>query len=200
VASPPSPDVTDLLVAWCGGDQAALDRLMPFVYDELHGIAHRHMRSERPDHPLQTTALVHEAYIRLVDATRVRWQNRAHFFAVSAQIMRRLLVDAARDRNRKKRGANPLHVVLDLDHLKAPERGVDLIALDEALIRLKTLDPRKERVVELRYFGGLSVDETAEVLGVSAETVMRDWRMVKLWLLRELRTAGGSGEGRIGAS
>jgi RNA polymerase sigma-70 factor (ECF subfamily) len=184
------------LIAWCGGDQAALDRLMPFVYEELHGIAHRYMRGERADHALQTTALVHEAYIRLIDVTRVQWQNRAHFFAVSAQLMRRILVDAARQRNTRKRGADPSHVALDQDLLEAPERGIDVVAIDDALTKLKTLDPRAERVVELRYFGGLDVAETAEALHVSVETVTRDWRFARLWLLRELRAPGERAEGR----
>jgi len=179
-------DVTALLVAWCGGDRTALDQLMPIVYSELRGIAHRYMSTERTDHPLQTTALVHEAYMRLVDISRLRWQDRAHFYAVAAQTMRRILVDAARERNTQRRGADPSHVVLDADALQAPERGEDLVALDEALTRLAAFDPRKARVVELRYFGGLTVEETAEVVGASAVTVMRDWRMAKLWLLRQL--------------
>lgn len=183
---PPETDVTGLLVAWCGGDRAALDQLMPLVYAELRGIAHRYMRKERTDHPLQTTALVHEAYMRLVDISRLRWQDRAHFYAVAAQTMRRILVDAARERDAQRRGADPSHVTLDADALQAPERGENLVALDEALTRLAAFDPRKARVVELRYFGGLTVEETAEVVGVSVVTVMRDWRMAKLWLLRQL--------------
>ncbi len=184
----PETDVTGLLVAWCGGDRAALDQLVPLVYAELRRIAHRYMRTERTDHPLQTTALVHEAYMRLVDIRRLRWQDRAHFYAVAAQTMRRILVDAARERNTQRRGADPSHVVLDADALQAPERGEDLVALDEALTRLAAFDARKARVVELRYFGGLTAEETAEVVGVSAVTVMRDWRMAKLWLLRQLGT------------
>jgi RNA polymerase sigma factor (TIGR02999 family) len=184
----PETDVTGLLVAWCGGDRAALDQLMPLVYAELRGIAHRYMSTERADHPLQTTALVHEAYMRLVDISRLRWQDRAHFYAVAAQTMRRILVDAARKRDAQRRGADPSHVVLDADALQAPQRGEDLVGLDEALTRLAAFDPRKARVVELRYFGGLTAEETAEVVGVSAVTVMRDWRMAKLWLLRQLET------------
>jgi RNA polymerase sigma-70 factor, ECF subfamily len=182
----PAPDVTELLVAWSAGDQAALDRLVPMVYAELRRIAHRHMRGERKDHQLQTTALVHEAYMRLADVNGVQWKNRTHFYAVAAQIMRRVLVDAARERNARKRGADPPHVALDADVLQAPERGKDLVALDEALNRFAAIDPRRARIVELRYFGGLTVEETADVVGASAETVMRDWKVAKLWLLREL--------------
>ncbi len=186
---PREPDVTELLVAWCDGDQAALDRLMPLVYAELRRVAHRSMRGEPRDQPLQTTALVNEAYLRLVDISRLRWQNRAHFFAVSAQLMRRILVDAARERRAQKRGNNPLHVEIDVDALQAPERGEDLVALDDALTRLATFDARKARIVELRYFGGLTADETAEVLGISKVTVARDWKVAKLWLVRELTPA-----------
>jgi RNA polymerase sigma factor (TIGR02999 family) len=178
--------VTGLLVAWRGGDAGALDRLLPLVYAELRRVAHRYMRDERPNHPLQTTALVHEAYLRLIDVTRVDWQSRNHFFAVSAQMMRRILVEAARRRNAGKRGGDASHVALDEAFVPAADRGADLLALDEALEHLATLAPRKARVVELRYFAGLSVKETADVLGVSVETVMRDWRMAKLWLQRDL--------------
>jgi len=183
----PSPaEVTRLLVAWRGGDAGALDRLLPLVYAELRRVAHRYMRDERPNHPLQTTALVHEAYLRLIDVTRVDWQSRNHFFAVSAQLMRRILVEAARRRNADKRGGDASHVALDEAFVPAADRGADLLALDEALEHLAALAPRKARVVELRYFAGLSVKETADVLGVSVETVMRDWRMAKLWLQRDL--------------
>ena len=183
----PSPaGVTGLLVAWRGGDAGALDRLLPLVYAELRRVAHRYMRDERPNHPLQTTALVHEAYLRLIDVTRVDWQSRNHFFAVSAQMMRRILVEAARRRDAGKRGGDASHVALDEAFVPAADRGADLLALDEALEHLATLAPRKARVVELRYFAGLSVKETADVLGVSVETVMRDWRMAKLWLQRDL--------------
>jgi len=185
----PPADVTRLLVAWRGGDADALDRLLPLVYAELRRVAHRYMRDERPNHPLQTTALVHEAYLRLIDVTRVDWQSRTHFFAVSAQMMRRILVEAARRRQADKRGGDASHVALDEAFVPAPDRAGDLLALDEALERLATLAPRKARVVELRYFAGLSVEETAGVLEVSAETVMRDWRMAKLWLQRDLAAA-----------
>jgi RNA polymerase sigma-70 factor, ECF subfamily len=188
VSDHPPADVTRLLVAWRGGDPAALDHLMPLVYAELRRVAHRYMRDERPNHPLQTTALVNEAYLRLVDVNRVDWQSRNHFYAVSAQMMRRILVEAARQRNADKRGGDASHVALDEALVPAAERSADLVALDEALDRLAALDPRKAKVVELRYFAGLSVEETAEVIGVSVETVARDWRMAKLWLLRDLST------------
>ena len=178
--------MTRLLVAWRGGEAAALDRLLPLVYAELRRVAHRYMRDERPNHPLQTTALVHEAYLRLIDVTRVDWQGRTHFLAVSARMMRRVLVEAARRRHADKRGGDASHVALDEAFIPAPDRGADLVALDEALERLAALAPRKARVVELRYFGGLSVEETAAVLEVSVETVARDWRMAKLWLQRDL--------------
>jgi RNA polymerase sigma factor (TIGR02999 family) len=179
--------VTDLLVAWRDGDRGALDRLMPVVYAELRRVAHRQLRGERPGGPLQTTALVNETYLRLVDATHVSWQNRAHFFAVAAQVMRRVLVDAARSRDAHKRGRDVRLVPLDDVQTPTPPSDVDLVALDEALEALARVDARKARVVELRYFAGLSVEETAEVVGVSADTVMRDWRMARLFLLRELR-------------
>lgn len=180
-------DVTELLLAWNAGEQSAFDRLVPLVYAELRRLAHRHMRGERPGHTLQTTALVHEAYLRLVDASRIRWQNRAQFFAVSAQVMRRILVDAARARGARKRGGGSPHVSLADGPTLPPARGTDLVALDEALHALAAIDPRKVKVVELRYFGGLSVEETAKVLHVSPDTVMRDWKMARLWLLRELK-------------
>jgi RNA polymerase sigma factor (TIGR02999 family) len=180
-------DVTELLLAWNAGQSGALDRLVSLVYAELHRLAHRRMLGERPGHPLQTTALVHEAYLRLVDGSRIPWQNRAQFFAVAAQVMRRILVDAARARGARKRGGGLPHVSL-ADVPSLPSAGAtDLIALDEALDALATLDPRKARVVELRYFAGLGVDETAEVLRVSPDTVTRDWKMARLWLLRELK-------------
>jgi len=186
VPAPSPAEVTRLLVAWRGGDAGALDRLLPLVYAELRRVAHRYMRDERPNHPLQTTALVHEAYLRLIGVKRVDWQSRNHFFAVSAQMMRRILVEAARRRNADKRGGDASHVALDEAFVPAADRGADLLALDEALEHLASLAPRKARVVELRYFAGLSVKETADVLGVSVETVMRDWRMAKLWLQRDL--------------
>jgi RNA polymerase sigma factor (TIGR02999 family) len=154
------------------------------------------MRGERQDHTLQTTALVHEAWLRLVDVTRVRWQDRAHFYAVAAQMMRRILVDAARRRDTRKRGGTASHVVLDEANVAAPDRAPDVVALDEALTVFAELDPRKAKVVELRFFGGLSVEETAHVLQVSPETVMRDWKTAKLWLLRELRGRTGSGDAK----
>jgi RNA polymerase sigma factor (TIGR02999 family) len=193
--APAPADVTRLLVAWRGGEASALDRLLPLVYAELRQIAHRYMRDERPNHPLQTTALVHEAYLRLIDVERVDWESRTHFFAVSARIMRRILVEAARRRNAGKRGGDASHVALDEAFVPAPERGADLLALDDALEHLAALAPRKARVVELRYFGGLTVEETAAVLELSAETVMRDWRMAKLWLQRDLSGAPDTPEG-----
>lgn len=179
-------DVTQLLVAWRGGESSALDRLVPLVYAELRRLAHRHLRGERPQHDLQTTAIVHEAYIRLVDVRHVSWQNRAHFFAIAAQLVRHILVDAARTRGAKKRGGEIVHVMLDEAFVPSPGRGADLVALDDALRALVTIDARKAKVVELRYFGGLSVRETADVLSVSPDTVMTDWRAAKLWLAREI--------------
>ena len=184
--APPAHDVTQLLVAWSDGDQAAFQRLLPLVYAELRRVAHRRMRDERPDHLLQTTALINEAYLRLVDINRVRWQSRAHFFAVSARVMRRILVDAARERDALKRGGDISHIVFDETLMPAPSCDADLIALDAALRALADVDPRKSQVVVLRYFGGLSVEETAEVLDVSVRTVAGDWKLAKLWLLREL--------------
>ena len=190
---PAHGDVTSLLVAWSDGDEAALASLVPRVYAELHRLAHHYMRAERPGRTLQTTALVNEAYLRLVDTSRVRWESRAHFLAVAAQAMRRILVDAARARGAKKRGGAVSHVPLDEAVVTAPVRGAELVALDAALTALAKVDRRKGQVVELRYFGGLTAEETAEVLHVSPETVQRDWRVAKLWLLREL--AEGSDRG-----
>jgi RNA polymerase sigma factor (TIGR02999 family) len=178
--------ITHLLLDWNNGDAQALERLMPLVQNELHRLAHRYMAGERPGHPLQTTALVNEAYLRLIDTSRVQWRNRAHFYAVSAQLMRRILVDVARARNKLKRGGGGVLVSLDEALDISHEPSADLIALDEALVKLAGLDQRKSKVVELRFFGGLTVEETAEVLNVSAITVMRDWEMAKVWLLREL--------------
>lgn len=183
---PPSEEVTQLLVAWSQGDQSALEKLVPLVYDELYRLAKRYMGRERAGHTLQTTALVNEAYLRMVDLKRVRWQNRAHFFAISAQVMRRILVDFARSRNYQKRGGGAQQVTFDEALEVATEQSADLVALDDALTALAALDPRKSQVVELRFFGGLSVDETAHVLNVSPDTVMRDWKMAKVWLLREM--------------
>jgi RNA polymerase sigma factor (TIGR02999 family) len=182
VTAPSSEDITALLVAWNRGDRDAFDALVPHVYGELHRLARRALRRERPGHSLQTTALVNEAYVRLIDVGRVRWQDRAHFFAMSAEIMRRILVDFARARQRAKRGGGAQRVTLDEGVAVAGERDVDLVALDEALDRLAAEDPRKGRVVELRFFGGLSVEETAEVLGVAPITVMREWRTARIWL------------------
>jgi RNA polymerase sigma-70 factor (ECF subfamily) len=179
-------EITRLLTAWTDGDQSALEKLVPLVESELHRLAHHYMGRERPGHTLQTSALVNEAYIRLIDWKNVRWQNRAHFFAVSAQLMRRILVDFARQRNYLKRGGGALLVSLTEAESLPLERNDDLVALDEALAALSQFDERKARVVELRFFGGLSVKEVAEVLNVSEETVMRDWRLAKVWLLREL--------------
>ena len=181
-----SHEITELLMAWGEGDQEALEQLTPLVHAELRHLAHKYMSRERPGHTLQTTALVNEAYLRLIDWKNVRWQNRAHFFGVSAQLMRRILVDYARDRQSLKRGGGALQVSLSKAAAFSVERDSDLVALDEALTVLAAVDRRKEQVVELRFFGGLSVEEAAEVLKVSAETVMRDWRLAKVWLLREL--------------
>jgi len=178
-------DITALLKAWSDGNQAALEKLTPIVYKELHRLAGRYMKGERPGHSLQTTALVNEAYMRLVDYKRMKWQNRAHFFAVSAQLIRRILVEHARRRN-LKRGAGFRHISLDDVAVTGSGRSSDLVALDDAMTALARMDPRKERVVEMRFFGGLSVEETAEVLKVSTVTVMRDWSTAKAWLYREL--------------
>jgi RNA polymerase sigma-70 factor (ECF subfamily) len=178
-------EITELLLAWSEGKQDALQRLTPLVYGELHRLAHHYMAGERTGHILQSTALVNEAYLRLVDSSRVQWQNRAHFFAVSAQLMRRILVDFARSRQYAKRGGNA--PMLSLDEVPiVGEECADLAALDDAMSALAALDARKCQVVELRFFGGLTVEETAEVLKVSAETVMRDWRLAKVWLRREM--------------
>ena len=182
----PAPDITRLLINWRNGDQAAFDQLMPLVYEELRRMANYYMRNERQGHTLQTSALVNEAYLRLVDHEQIEWQNRAHFFGVAAQAMRRILVDHARSRNYQKRGGAARQVSLDEAATLAVERAEELIALDEALQELAKLDPRKSRVVELRYFGGLSLEETAEVLDISIPTVTRDWNTAKAWLMREL--------------
>jgi RNA polymerase sigma factor (TIGR02999 family) len=181
---PSTHQVTHLLRAWGEGEQGALDELVPLVYQEMHRLARRYMSQERSGHTLQTTALVNEAYLRLVDTTLVNWQNRTHFYAICAQVMRRILVDWARTRRALKRGAaaQPLELLESL----AAGPGPDLVALDDALEALSALDPRKGKVVELRYFGGLSVEETAGALRVSRETVMRDWQFAKSWLRREL--------------
>lgn len=183
----PPADVTGLLLAWRGGDEQALGQLLPAVERELHRLARHYMRGERAGHSLQATALVNEAYLKLIDARRVNWQNRSHFVAMAARAMRRILVDAARARQYQKRGGGAVKVTFDEGLEVVAERGRDLVALDAALEALAAVDPRKVQVIELRYFGGLSVDETAEALGLSADTVMRDWRLAKAWLKRELK-------------
>ena len=179
-------NVTQLLVSWSSGDKAALEALTPLVHQELHRLAARYMADERPGHILQATALVNEAYLRLVDWKDVRWQNRAHFFGVAAQIMRRVLVDAARTRGRAKRGGGQVHVSLSEAFDVPTAHGVDLVALDDALKTLEKLNARQSRVIELRFFGGLSLEEAAHVLDVSVGTVRRDWSMAQAWLFREL--------------
>ena len=185
--------VSGLLRAWSEGDQGALDKLTPIVYDELHGLARRYMRREQSGHTLQTTALVNEVYMRLVDYKRMQWQNRAHFFAVAAQVMRRILVDHAR-RHNLKRGRDVQHVSLEETAVVGGELSLDFVALDKAMIELARVDPRKVQVVEMRFFGGLSVEETAEVLKVSTVTVMRDWSTAKAWLYRELMGETSNGQ------
>jgi len=179
-------DITKLLLDWRNGDKQALDRLMPLVYEELRRMADRYMRNERKGHTLQTSALVNEAYLRLVDHENIDWQNRAHFFGVAAQAMRRILVDHARSRGYLKRGGAAKLVSLDDVAILAQDRAAELIALDEALQELAKIDPRKSRVVELRCFGGLSLEETAEAIEISIPTVTRDWNTAKAWLLREM--------------
>ena len=191
---PSTPEITQLLLAWGGGDECALERLVPFVYDELRQAARRYMAHQRPDHTLQTTALVNEVYLRLVNFREVNWQDRAHFFAVCAKLMRRILIDFARSRHYQKRGGGAHPVSLNEALVVSRESPAGLLALDDALKALAAIDPRKSQVVELRFFGGLSVKETCEVLKVSEETVERDWRLAKLWLLQAL-----SGEKRDGA-
>ena len=183
-----SKNITRMLKDWSsGGNREALDRLLPFVYDELHRQASRYLRRERSDHTLQTTALIHEAYLKLVDQREVEWKNRAHFFAVAAQAMRRILVDYARTRKREKRGGDDVKLQLDeAVNISGGEKSIDLVALDEALTRLAEFDERQARVVELRYFSGMTEEETAEVLGISAPTVRRDWNMAKAWLYSQL--------------
>jgi RNA polymerase sigma factor (TIGR02999 family) len=181
-----SENVTQLLIDLSNGDRNAVDLLLPVIYDELRKLAANYLRRERPDHTLQPTALVHEAYLRLVDQTRVNWQNRAHFFGVAAQIMRRMLVDHARRHNAEKRGQNFQKISLDENIDRATERSAQLIALDDALKALADLDEQKARVVELRYFGGLSIEETARVMGVTPTTIKRHWRFAKAWLHGEM--------------
>jgi RNA polymerase sigma factor (TIGR02999 family) len=188
-----SQQITALLSAWRGGNPNAQGRLFDLVYKDLHRIASRYMAGERQDHTLQATALVNEAYIRLIDIERVHWQDRAHFFAVAARVMRRILVDNARAHRYQKRGGGAPSVSLDEALIVTRQYGPDLVALDDALGALAALDERKGQVVELRFFGGLSVDEAAEVLGVSSDTVQRDWKMAKVWLLREIKREGKPG-------
>ena len=186
MTAPAEQGVTQLLRAWGNGDQQALERLTPLVYEELHRVAHRYMADERAGHTLQTTALVNEVYLRLVDVRGVSWQNRAHFFAICARTMRRMLTDFARSRQYQKRGGEAVSVTLDDALGVSSQPAVDFVALDDAMKGLGKLEPRKSQVVELRFFGGLSVEETAEVLKISPDTVMRDWKFVRAWLAREL--------------
>ena len=192
-------EISKLLRAWSDGDQTALNGLTPIVYDELRRLAHYYMERERPGNTLQTTALVNEAYMRLVDYKRMQWQDRAHFFAVAAQVMRRILVDHARTHN-IKRGAGVQHIALDEVAVVSVDRTADLVALDDAMNALARFDPRKVQIIEMRFFGGLSVDETAEVLKVSPATVRRDWSIAKLWLYRELGGGASDGLGTVEAT
>lgn len=191
-------EVTEHLILWSGGDRTSLDHLFPLIQNELHRIAARYMHHESPGHVLQSTALVNEVYLKLVDQDRISWQGRAHFFAIAAKLMRRILMDEARRGSRQKRGGMLTRVALEDNITPAPQRGTDLLALDEALAKLAGMDERKERVVELRCFGGLQVREIAAVLDVSEETVTRDWRLARIWLKRELeRSAGSSAAGTV---
>jgi RNA polymerase sigma factor (TIGR02999 family) len=184
---PSSSELTQLLIEWRNGSQSALERLVPLVEKELHRIAHRYMRRENPGHTLQTSDLVNEAFIGLMGQKRVQWQNRAHFYGIAAKIMRRILLNYVRDQSRIKRGGGAIQISLSGVDIMSAEKSVELIALDDALNRLAIIDERKSNVVELRYFGGLSVEETAEVLKISSSTVQRDWDMAKAWLAREIR-------------
>ncbi|HJP93123.1 MAG TPA: sigma-70 family RNA polymerase sigma factor [Pyrinomonadaceae bacterium] len=183
---PKSQNITELLLGYGRGDKDALDQLMPLVYEELRRQAARYLRREQAGHTLQTTALIHEAYVRLVDQRNVQWQNRAHFFGIAAQMMRRILVDHARAKKRVKRGGSDVRVSLGEATVAVQDQGLDIVALDEALEQLSQLDEQQSRVVELRFFSGLTVEETAEVMGISKATVKRDWSMAKAWLHREL--------------
>jgi len=185
--TPPPNEITERLIAWGAGDRGALDQLLPVVYQELRRMAGNYLRQENPGHTLQPTALVHEAWLRLIDQARVNWRNRAQFFGVAAQMMRRILVDHAKAKHREKRGGEAVKLSLDEAINLSQERAADLLALDDALYELTRVDKRKGRVVELRYFGGFSVEETAQILGVSPETVMRDWKMAKAWLYQQIR-------------
>jgi len=186
----PAPhEVTKLLRDWSNGDQTALERLMPLVYDELHRLAHQHMRREKPGHVLQSSALINEAYLRLVDEPQIHWQNRAHFFGIAARLMRRILVDEARKRNSAKRGGAAIQVSLNEATSVAQEQAANVVALDDALKNLEAIDSRQSEIVELRFFGGLSIEETADVLKVSTGTVMRDWTFARAWLRNEMGQA-----------
>jgi len=187
IDSPRPAEITRLLIDWRGGDPAALEQLIPLVHEELRRLARRHMAHERVGHTLQATALVNEAFVRLIDVRQVKWQDRAHFFAMSSRLMRRILVDFARSKGYQKRGGGAQKVSFDEALFVAREPGQDLVALDDALTALAAFDGRKAQVVEMRFFGGLSVEETAEALNVSVDTVMRDWKLAKAWLLRELK-------------
>lgn len=180
------PQITQMLLEWGQGNKEALDRLAPLVYGELHRLAHHYMRREREGHMLQTSALVNEAYLRLIDQRSVRWQNRAHFFAIAAQMMRRILVDYARGQTYAKRGGGALHLSLNEANLKSNEPAAEVVALDEALTRLESIDPQQSRVVELRFFGGLTIKETAEAMSISIDMVKREWSTAKAWLYREM--------------
>ena len=182
----PSRRVTDLLLSWGAGDESALTQLVPLVFDELRRLAHRHMRSQREGHVLQTTALVNEVYVRLIDLSRVKWQDRGHFLAMASRLMRRVLIDFARASAATKRGGTTVFVSLDEAAVGPVGPGADLVALDDALQALAKVEPRRSQVVEMKFFGGLTIDETADALGVSPQTVLRDWRLAKVWLLREL--------------
>src|SRR5881394_3736578 len=183
---PPAENVTELLVAWGNGDESARDELMPLVYEELHRLAHRHMGRERIGHTLQTSGLVNEAYLRLIDQSQVHWQNRGHFFGIAARMMRRILVDYARSRQYAKRGAGAQPISFEEALIVSPERVQEVVALDDALKDLAQFDQRKSQIVELRFFGGLSIEETAELLKVSPGTVMRDWTLAKAWLRQQI--------------
>ena len=191
MTSAPTSEITGLLVDWSNGDQAAFDKLLPLVERELHRLAHAYMRRENRDHTLQTTALVNEAYLKLTDQNKTHWQNRAHFFAIAAKIMRRILLNYARDQHRQKRGGNAVQVSLSDVSTMCIERPEELIALDEALERFAQIYPRQARVVELKFFGGLERDEIAEVLKVAPITVTRDWTFARAWLLKEMKNGGG---------
>jgi len=200
MTAPSSHSVTQMLLAWRQGDNAVLGQLVPVVYQKLRGLARHYMAGQRPGHTLQATALVNEAYMRLVECEKVNWKDRAHFFAISAQMMRRVLVEFARSQQYQKRGGGARKTSLDVEGIASPQRGQDMVALDEALQALATEYPRQAQVVELRFFGGLSAEETAEVLQVSAVTVMRDWQLAKVWLARELKKRESNAGGTIATS